>query len=291
MFIKTNQGLGDCIYLRPVLRWLPHKEIYLETPWPQVFVDMPQVKCVKPKGKYLRTQQANIDKYSNWCEYHYPHDVQLGHYGLRKYSIIGYFCSEILGQQPSWFNNQLILPQSWIVKAKALLATRNIEHKKVCLIRPNTLRQEWLCPARNPKIEYLQAFIDKYRNDYFFVSLANLCDGAEVYDGKLSGVDWEITANIPIETVMGMFYKADTIIASPSFWTALGMALNCNMLLIYGAHESHFAINDRRIKAPNCRFIEPDPFDICDLEKANGFKDIAINSLNSIFEEVHNDSR
>src|SRR5690606_22535876 len=56
-------GPGDCLHQRGILRQFVerHDEIWLETSWPQVYHDMPTVRCVA-KGTTLRTQLKNIER-------------------------------------------------------------------------------------------------------------------------------------------------------------------------------------------------------------------------------------
>lgn len=284
MIIRTNQGLGDCIYLRPVLKQLPHEGMILETPWPQVFMDIPKIKYAKPGG-LLRTQRNNVMRGWEWQPNQQP-DIVMGAYDLRQNTIIAHYCRMLLGHQPNWLDNSYALPiVDWAARAKRLINIRNKQLKPVCLIRPNTLRGEWMCPARNPKTQYLQRFIDTYKNKFFFISLADLQDGQEVYDGKLKGVDWEITVSFPIETVMGMFFLSDIIITSPSFWVAMGLMLQTNMVVIYGAHEPHYTINDKRCDSKFCTVVEPKPFNICDREITDAYKNIDSKVLDAAFTE------
>ncbi len=284
MLIRTNQGLGDCLYLRPVLRWLPHNNLYLETPWPQVFQDMPKIQMVRAKHLHLRTQRDNVMRGYNWADNKAEPDITLGFYDLRQYSITGYYCDTILGMQPSWFDNSMTLKTEWVDQAKRLLERAG--GRKIALIRPNTLRAEWPCPARNPKTEYLQRFIDMYKDEFYIISLANLAQHEEWYDGELKGVDWEITTGVPAEVVMGMFSSVNIVVTSPSFWVAMGLALNTNMVVVYGAHEPHYAINDRRLPQQNCTVVEPTPFDLCSKDNPKAYKSINIKALDAAYLET-----
>ena len=53
-------GLGDNIYQRAHVRQAVANgsEIYLTTPWPQLYADLPGVRCVRPNS-HLRTQAKN----------------------------------------------------------------------------------------------------------------------------------------------------------------------------------------------------------------------------------------
>ncbi len=44
IYIRGMHGMGDCIHQRAVIRQLLDRhEIWLETSWPQIYHDMPQI--------------------------------------------------------------------------------------------------------------------------------------------------------------------------------------------------------------------------------------------------------
>lgn len=280
MIIETMLGMGDNLFFRPVLKWLPTQSISLITHWPQVYHDIPGVRFIRPMNMKLRTQRDNalIQCYdSEWC----PPDYSLS-YNYDLGTPLHNFFSIMYGSQPTWVDNSMSVPQSWIEKARSLIIE---PEKPICLIRPNTLRTEWMCPARNPKTEYLQRFIDKYQDKFWFISLANLCPNEEFLDGELHGLDIKIL-NTTYEETVGLFYLSKIIVCSPSFWVPLGQILNKTMIIIYGAHEPHWKINDRRVKAPNTFIIEPIPFDRCSIKKQTAYKHIDEDVLDMAFKEA-----
>lgn len=288
MIIKTQFGLGDCLYLRPVIKHLPFNNMYLETSWPQAFSDLP-VKFIKPSGYNLRTQKDNVDSVDPklWSERpKCPVSEYTLSYNLDTGSITHNYCSILLGKQPRWFDNTLNLNLEWGIKAKRWLEKYGWDGKKpICLIRQNTLRTEWTCPARNPIDDYLQQFVDKYKDKFCFVSIANLKDNEEWLTYDIQNMDIKVTKGVPLTTLFGLFFCADIVVTSPSFWVPLGLALNTNMVVVYGAHEPHFRINDIRIKQNNCTIIEPEPFDLCDKDKLDAYKYIKSERLEKAFEE------
>ncbi len=283
MIIECQYGLGDNLYFRPVLKWLPKNNIKLITSWPQVYHDIEKIKFIKPLGLTLRTQKENADRDDIDKLYTEPYEIpeyKLS-YNFEQGSSMGNFFNIVYGQQPSWIDNSMVVPESWIEKAKHLYHT----DKPIALIRLNTLRQEWYCPARNPKGEYLQRFINKYRKDFYFITLANICNGYEWVYEKLTNVDQELY-NTTYEETVGLFTLSKVIVCSPSFWVPLGQILKSRMLVIYGAHEEHYRINDHRLDSPNLIFVEPDPFERCNVRKPNAYKDIDTRILDAKFEEI-----
>lgn len=281
MIIRTNFGLGDNIYLRPVLKWMPPTEIYLETPWPQVFLDLPKVKFLRPNNLILRTQKENVKRGFEWQQIgSYLPDFTVK-YDLKKGNIIQNYIDALLGFNPSWLDNSIFIKQEWISKARLFVNT----DRRICIIRPNTIRKEWQCPARNPHTKYLQRFINYYKDQFYIISIANLSKDHEEYDGVLEGVDLELTKGIDIEMFMGLFAIADMIVTSPSFWSALGIAMDKNMVIVYGAHYSHWNLNDPRCKTTKVTFVQPYPFDCCVRDKPNAFKDIPLSILDKAYRE------
>lgn len=276
MIIQTNYGLGDNIYLRPVLKWLPPCELI--TPWPQVFWDMP-VKICKPKWVGLRTQMDNVDTYQGYGVASDLPDYTMS-YNLEHGTIIENYCKILLEKEPKWLVNKFPLKDTWTDEACKLVNT----DKPICLVRPNTIRSEWPCPARNPHSCYLQQFIDTYRDKFHFISVANIKDKEEWITDKLDCDQYIF--NKPIEMIFGLFGISTMILCSPSFWTALALALDKPCLAIYGAHEPHNRINDSRCKSSKMIVVEPEPFDRCMLGKMNAFKDIKQEVLLAKFKEV-----
>lgn len=60
LFIRGMYGLGDNIMQRPFVRAAAEREgqVFLQTPWPELYADLPKVKPVRSMTR-LRTQQKN----------------------------------------------------------------------------------------------------------------------------------------------------------------------------------------------------------------------------------------
>src|ERR1035437_1238867 len=62
LLINGMHGLGDNIYSRAVVcQLLPHYAVFLRSPWPAIFHDMPTVTLVNPQTR-LRTQIKNAQR-------------------------------------------------------------------------------------------------------------------------------------------------------------------------------------------------------------------------------------
>lgn len=281
MIIKTMSGLGDCIYMRPMIRKLPAHGLSLITPWPQVFQDLGPIKFVYPKYERLRTQSDNIAKFpiDFWHPYQEP-DLQ-PKYIIPEEGIVQAFCKCFLGHQPKWLNNDWEPQTQWLGPNPFPRA-----EKPICLIRPTTLRSEWMTTSRGPNPDYLQRFVDQYKSKYYIVSIASIKEGQEWYEKKLVGCDEYIEDSPTFEKTYHMFFTADLIVCSVSFWVPMALAMNKKTICIYGGHVPPSKIADSRIKRPNYRELVPEPFCACyqNVHKCN--KNIDLKLIDQTFEEM-----
>lgn len=283
MIIKTMFGLGDCIYLRPIIRKLPVQGLTLCTCWPQVFQDLGPIKFIKPYNVNLRTQQDNINRFSEsfWQPYQQP-DI-IPKYAITQENITSAFCNQILRHQPRWLNNGWEPNFDWLGPNPFPYT-----EKPICLIRPTTLRTEWMVTSRGPNPEYLQRFVDKYKDHYYIVSIANIKEGEEWYEKRLEGCDQYIENACSFEKTYHMFFTASLIVCSVSFWVPLALAMNKRTICIYGGHVPPNHIVDDRIRQENYKELVPKPFCACFENKHNCNKTIDLKIVDRIFEEQVN---
>ena len=177
-------GFGDSLFQRVVIKYLIQyfKSIYVHTPCPDIFWDIPNLKYVKEGHKWLRTQDKSA-KLTRGKIVKLPHGIKRTAYSfcpvrqLKKCSA--YIIRKKLNISEDDFDFEFPLRPIWISKARKLVKGFKMGKKKLCIIRPPTNRTEWNYPTRNPKPEYYQLLIDKYKDEYFYVSIAVLHDGVE----------------------------------------------------------------------------------------------------------------
>ena len=71
--IRGMAGLGDNIFQRAFIKSLvKSQEVLLETPWPELYQDLPNIKFIKPNTR-LRTQAKNLRNTDNsvWAKPYY----------------------------------------------------------------------------------------------------------------------------------------------------------------------------------------------------------------------------
>lgn len=168
MMITVNgmRGLGDAIYSRAFIKQLKGSVCY-ETPWPELVNDLPNVQCARPVTN-LRTQQKNIKRQTQWINKP-RHGTQLN---------IAYGGEGILQGMAKAFRvapGVMDLPQ---------LPASVAPPGPYVVVRPVTLRTEWLAGSRNPDPMYVaEASAEAARRGYTVISVADLEPGKEFIRG------------------------------------------------------------------------------------------------------------
>lgn len=162
------RGLGDNLYQRACMHGLAGREVWIDTPWPELYTDLP-VRCLKPVTN-LRTQRKNAARQPTGTWHPAPPAsvprVRLGYGRNLVASNIAGLLSHHLGTDPLFD-----LPPTRVLHDLP---------EKFALIRPVTIRTEWRNEARNPQPEYLaQAASALRQRGYTVISVADLAAGEE----------------------------------------------------------------------------------------------------------------
>jgi hypothetical protein len=177
--LLAQYGLGDGVYHRPFVKQMvaQYDQVYLETPWPEMFSDLP-LKFVRPRTM-LRTQRKNMERFDGYVEVPrgVPHTQKI--YTGQDLPTKGILNS--LAQVYGLPVQTLDLPD---------FPKPPIE-KPYLVVRPVTLRKEWEAVARGPLAQYVNQFVEYARQFYTIVSVADLEEGAEWADGPLPYADIE----------------------------------------------------------------------------------------------------
>lgn len=172
MIVRGMKGLGDNIYQRAFVKRL-QGPVYLETPWPELYEDLPGVKFVKAETP-LRTQAKNMALQQDARWENPPRGsvvtVQYGTAGI----VTG--MRRCFGVAPGSFD----LPDF----GPSPVSGRYI------VVRPATVRAEWIAEARNPLTMYIAEAAEAARAaGYRVISVADLEAGKEWAVGKLPPAD------------------------------------------------------------------------------------------------------
>ncbi len=161
MIISSMKGLGDNIYQRAFVREVS-KPVWLDTPWPELYQDIEGVNFVKPVTR-LRTQLKNIDRQRISWKIRPRGPITQIHYGD-------------IGIMPG-------MQKAFRARAKVFDLPDYgppVVSGQYVVVRPGSIRSEWLAESRNCLPEYLCEAADIMRaKGYKIVSVADFETGKE----------------------------------------------------------------------------------------------------------------
>lgn len=248
MIIHGMKGLGDNIYQRAFIKALP-KPIWLQTPWAELYEDIEGVFCCKPHTT-LRTQAKNISKYTKW--YKEP----VGHARLIQYSKEGIIngLQRTFGVIPDTFD----LPFFGGVSCG----------RRYAVIRPATVRTEWLAETRNPDPQYIaEAAQILHEAGYYVVSVSDLEDGKEWALNPMPFADVQYhKGELDIKQLLALIQNASVVVGGVGWIVPASIAANVPAWIINGGNGGYNrkdAITDSRMDLSKIHFAEPDNFCKC----------------------------
>lgn len=240
LLVHGMAGLGDCLHQRGVVRELSKRwAVWLRTPWPQLFHDLPGVRCV-PRGSGLRTQDANearsAELYATGGPPAGAKEVSLGYWpaAIAAHGSIVEALAASARVPASDF--RLPVPAEWIAKA---LAAGLPKRGRVLVYRPLVARAEWPgWGARNPDPGAYRALFRAIRKRFFVVSVANLAPGVEWLVEEPVGADLELHGGeLDVEGLVGLYAAAALSYSSPGFGTVLAQAVGTPGITVFGGFE------------------------------------------------------
>lgn len=248
MNIAGMQGLGDNLYQRAFVRHL-RAPTYLQTPWPELYRDIPGVHFVRPTTK-LRTQSKNIARYGNWHRMPARAVRQISYGGQG--TIPG--MTAAFGVRPGEFT----LPD---------FGASPIDGDYV-LVRPVTVRSEWRADSRNPAPEYVaDAAAIVRRSGVKVVSVADLVPGVEWAIDPLPKADITFHAGeLAVDRLMALAQSAKMIIGGIGWIVPFAISAKVPAWFICGGNGGFNAPD--KITAPGMdlsriAFAIPDRFCLC----------------------------
>jgi hypothetical protein len=249
MIVHGMHGLGDNIHTRGLLKqWMQDRDVWLESPWPQVFHDLiPQGLKVFCKSSPLHSQAANIKRMTEagvfsaspprsrsakriWYS---PHDVRdLG-------SVLAAMCKST-GSDFDRSDFRMPIPPAWHDRAQAWIDKWR-PTKPLLIYRPLVERPtEWAgCVARNPLHDAYARLFDEIHDRFFVVSVADLKDGVE-YIASLR-VEDDVACHageLEFEALAALFARAALVFTSPGFAVPLAQAVGTPVVCVFGGYES-----------------------------------------------------
>jgi len=249
MNLSGMHGLGDTIYIRSVLP--KETAISLETPWPELFSDMPNVSVVKKNSK-LRTQSQNEKNSAvRWSE-------KAGGTYQQIHYLPGVNIIDGIEKSSSLQFQGMTLPD---------FGSRPIK-QKYAVIRPNTLRKEWPTKSRNCETKYINHCVNVLNGlGYETVSIAFVDGRNEVFDGEEPNASINFNyGDLSISEVLRYTQHADIVIGSVGWIVPAAIAQKRKAFIINGGagfSNSKNIITHKKMDLSGIHFEEPDNFCLC----------------------------
>lgn len=241
LFVQGMHGMGDNLHQRAVVRELmASHEVWLETPWPSIFHDMPGVNLMQ-KGSSLRTQAKNLvreaDLYSakecpdgvRHLRIHYPPAKVRQHRGVL--AAMSAQAGVRVGdfRMPVPWDHGLDLP----------------DDRPILAFRPLVERSEWGGNRnRNPDVGSYLKLLDSIRDRFFVVSVADLEDRKEWMVHDDVGADLTLhQGELNFQQLAALWRDAAMVMAAPGFGVVLAQAVGTPVVSVFGGYEGGYSFN------------------------------------------------
>ena len=258
MIINGMFGLGDNLYERAFIKALP-KPVYLSTPWPFIFHDIPGVHFIRPQTT-LRTQAKNIARHADWVMPPTRQPTRQIRYGAEGI-IQGMTAS--FGVAPGAFDLPPLPPSP--------------EQGKYVVVRPATVRSEWRADTRNPDPSYIGlAALKAAELGYKVISVADLQEGQEWMVGfpPIADVEYH-KGELPVEQLLSLVANAAAVIGGIGWLAPAALAAKVPAWLICGGQGGFNAPELICPSGSTITFAVPDNFCRCRLKQHNCDKRIS----------------
>lgn len=229
ILIRGMYGLGDGIYQRGFVKKFPGA--YIITPWPELYSDL-DVKCVKPDTR-LRTQAKNVSKTKiQWHGVPRSVNVKQISYGHREFES-----GSIVSAMRNCFrvDPDFDLPDFGESPIKS--------DKPVAIVRPVTIRREWLNSARAPDPKYVNeaAKILKAKG-FHVVSIADLQDGQEWLVGDAPEADeYYHNGELSVTQLLAAVQNAAVVVGGVGWIVPACIASGTPLYVVLGGNGMHNA--------------------------------------------------
>lgn len=251
MFIGSMKGLGDNLFQRAFVKRLAKEQnIWIDTPWPEIYADLPNVFFVKSETS-LRTQKKNVNRHSKWSKV--PPGVPYRKISYGKEGIIPCMI-RCFGLEPAGLDLPPLPPSP--------------VGNDYIVVRPVTVRKEWRADTRNPLPQYVaQAASEARRRGYRVVSIADLQEGEEWALDPLPPADIEFhKGELNVEQLLSLVANAKAVIGGIGWIVPAAIAAKTNALIICGGQGGFNhpdLITDKQMDLSRIEFVLPDRFCKC----------------------------
>lgn len=250
-YFSGMHGLGDNIYQRAFIKSLVKSgEVWLETPWPEIYQDLPNLHFVKPFTR-LRTQAKNLRKSDvNWEQPPSSHSIKISYAdngilrGMRR----------CFGADSSSFD----LP-----KFESPISGDYV------VVRPATVRKEWAASSRNPNPDYLaECTAQVLRSGLPVISVADLDKGAEWAVEPLPDATKRFhEGELSVTQLLGLIANAKMVIGGIGWMLPAAIAYKVPGWFVFGGfgryNNPEVLMDPSRMDVSSIGYALPDHFCKC----------------------------
>ena len=261
---RGMQGLGDNIYQRAFIKSaVKISPVILETPWPEIYQDLPNLRLVRPHTR-LRTQAKNAEKAdkSLWGQPYYGNAIQIsyGDKGIMRGMREKFAVDSSTFDLPN-FDSPI--------------------NGRYAVIRPATVRKEWMAASRNPKPEYLAECAKiLLERGFKVISVADLQDGEEwAVEPLPKSTETYHKGEFDIKQLLGLIQHASVVVGGVGWLTPASIAYKVPSWVILGGFGRYNApenlFDAGRMDLSKLGYAMPDDFCRCGDGAHNCKKDIS----------------
>ena len=264
LLIQACWGLGDAIYIRPVIAdAAQQRPIFLETPWPELYDDLP-VQFVRGE-KGLRLQMRNVWRQSaaRWVEP--PARIQKVALG---YGPIELETANVFTAMAVKMPMGMARPPVWSLPALGECPF-DTGGAPLALIRPVMRRLEWDNEARNPLPQYVADIAGDLKDRGFAVVV--VCDIQTDRELLACGVmppnNLALThGELSVRQLLATVRDAAVVVGGVGWIVPAGIALGTPTFVVLGGNGGMNApevLIDPRMNASRLGFAVPEDFCRC----------------------------
>ena len=231
LIIRAPYGLGDAIYVRPVIRDAAARhDLYVETPWPELYEDLP-LRFVQPPTT-LRVQLANVKRQppNRWRSAPASAPTVFLYYSAEAFSQ-GTVYDAMASKMPPVPDPIWDLPDMGRSPFDA-------DDAPLVLVRPAVVRQDWPNPSRNPRPEYIEHIAaDMKARGYAVVVVCDLSIGEEWIEGAMPPHNLALThGELSVRQLLAAMQEAALVLGGVGWIVPAAIACETPAFIVLGGN-------------------------------------------------------
>lgn len=246
--VRGMKALGDCLFQRPYVRELAkeHDEVYLGTPWPQLYSDIENVRPCRVETRRVVSRKNSSHYVGPWHEMPEKAD--------RVVKVHNADGSPIrIGES---FGSPILMPP----ECPDIPTIASPAGKPIAVVRPPAKRLDWDTENREPhSFHIFEAAEELYASHH----VALVGGPSEEVIGRVPPHHANhLDGNLSFEAFMVLVASADVIVAGVGSMVPLAIALQKKALVVVGGRGATCGVgsvchSDWKHKIT---FVHPDPY-------------------------------